>query len=79
MNANVNIPVESRKSKVLAIILCIIGFFGFGGLHRLYTGKYISGIIWLFTYGLFGIGTVVDLILLLTGKFYDKDDKPLLR
>ena len=36
--------------------------FGFCGLHRLYNGKIVSGLIWMFTFGLFGVGQLVDLV-----------------
>ena len=36
-------------------------FLGLGGLHRLYNGKILSGLLWLFTGGFFGIGQLIDL------------------
>ena len=39
---------------------CLI-FVGLGGLHRIYMGKYGTGILYLLTGGLFGIGQFVDL------------------
>ena len=32
------------------------------GLHRIYLGKYATGFLWMFTFGLFGIGQIYDLI-----------------
>ncbi|EFC37105.1 predicted protein [Naegleria gruberi] len=40
---------------------CCIGLFG---LHRFYLDSFILGIVWLVTGGLFGIGQLVDLILI---------------
>ncbi|MGK7875992.1 MAG: NINE protein [Xenococcaceae cyanobacterium] len=39
-------------------------FFGFAGLHRLYNKKFITGFLWLFTWGIFGLGQIVDLLLI---------------
>ena len=65
----------SEKNKWVAFLLCL--FFGVLGIHRFYVGKVWTGLLWLFTLGLFGIGTLVDLILILIGVFKDKDGAPL--
>ena len=77
-NTNMGFAGAPRKSKMVALILCIIGFFGLGGLHRLYVGKVGSGILYLFTYGICGIGTIVDLISIISGGFRDSYGQPLL-
>ena len=51
------------KNKVTALLLCI--FLGWIGAHKFYEGKIIMGILYLFTLGFFGIGIVIDLIILL--------------
>ena len=50
------------KSKLVAYLLWF--FLGFLSLHRFYLGKIGSGLIWLFTLQLFGIGWIIDLFLL---------------
>ncbi len=78
-NTNVNggFYGVARKSKTVALVLCIIGFFGLGGLHRMYVGKVGSGVLHLFTYGICGIGTIIDLISILSGGFRDSYGQPL--
>ncbi len=52
------------KDKWVAFILCF--FFGIFGAHCFYEGKVGSGLLRLFTLGLFGIGWLIDLIIILT-------------
>lgn len=42
----------------------ILWIFGFLGAHRFYYGKPVSGTIYFFTFGLFLIGWIVDLVLI---------------
>jgi TM2 domain-containing membrane protein YozV len=42
----------------------ILWLFGFTGAHRFYYGRPISGTIWFFTFGVFGIGWLIDLFLI---------------
>jgi TM2 domain-containing membrane protein YozV len=41
--------------------LWCLWLFGLAGVHRIYMGKYGTGILYLLTWGLFGIGQFVDL------------------
>lgn len=40
----------------------LLTFLGFFGIHRFYLGKWITGIIWLCTGGLFTLGYLYDFI-----------------
>ena len=42
----------------------ILWLFGFTGAHRFYYGKQITGVIWFFTFGLLGIGWLIDVFLI---------------
>lgn len=54
---------SSGKSQIVALILCIL--LGLIGIHRFYLGYTGLGVLYLFTLGLFGIGWLIDLILLI--------------
>ncbi len=61
----------SNKLRLVAVLLCF--FLGSLGIHRFYVGKVGTGILYIFTFGLFGIGVLVDFIMILCGTFKDKD------
>ena len=46
----------------IEFLLCI--FLGYFGIHRFYAGKIKTGLIYLFTVGLFGLGWIFDIIVL---------------
>lgn len=56
-------PIETPKSKWFALLLCY--FFGVFGAHKFYEGNKKLGRIYLFTFGLFGVGWIADLFILL--------------
>lgn len=51
------------KNKWIALLLCF--FLGMFGGHKFYEGKIGMGILYFLTVGLFGIGWIIDIILLL--------------
>lgn len=63
----------SEKKRLPAYLLCIS--FGFFGVHRFYVGKIGTGIIWLLTFGVLGIGWLVDIIMITIGSFTDREGK----
>ena len=79
-NANVNANAGfagPRKNKMVALVLCILGLFGFAGFHRMYVGKVGTGVLHLLTCGLCYVGTIIDLISILSGGFRDSYGQPL--
>lgn len=54
--------MTNSKSSHVAFFLCL--FFGYFGAHRFYLGKTGTGILWLCSLGLCGIGWIADLVIL---------------
>ena len=66
-NSNVNVNPAMlgvrAKNKWVAFLLCL--FLGGIGAHKFYEGRVGMGILYLLTVGLFGIGWLIDCIVLL--------------
>lgn len=54
-------PMNDVKTSYL---FWLFWLFGAGGVHRLYNRKFASGILYMVTWGFFGIGQVIDLVLI---------------
>jgi len=75
-NANQNIASANSyvagkpKNKWVSFCLCIL--LGYFGAHKFYEGKTGTGILYLLTFGLFGIGWIIDIfaILLKPNPYY---------
>lgn len=52
------------KSTRKAYLLWLLTIVGLNGIHRFYLGKKVSGVIWLLTFGIVGIGQLIDAVLM---------------
>ena len=68
---------RSEKDWLTTLLLSI--FVGGLGIHLFYVGKIGTGLLCLFTAGCFGIGALVDLILIVCGKFTDEEGKLIIK
>ena len=62
---------ENKDRILVSYLLCGAGFLGINGLHRLYNGKTATGLLWLFTCGLFHMGQIYDLLIGVADFGYD--------
>lgn len=54
-------PEHNTHSKLMGYALWL---FGFLGSHRFYYGRRWTGLLWMLTLGLFGVGWLIDLFLI---------------
>ena len=66
-NSNqMNAPIvygTKKCDKWISFLLCL--FLGYFGAHKFYEGKAGMGILYIFTFGLLGIGWLIDMIVIL--------------
>jgi thiol:disulfide interchange protein len=65
----------SPKSRLVLILLWF--FFGILGVHYFYAGRIGMGLLWLITGGFFGIGWIIDILVILSGSFKDSYGRPI--
>lgn len=65
---------DEPKNKWISLILCVL--VGIFGIHKFYEGRMVWGVIYLFTAGLFCIGVIIDIFVILNKPnpyFVDKN------
>lgn len=66
-----NYAVSSDHDRVATMLLLVL--LGTTGAHRFYLRRTRSGVLYLATLGLLGIGVIIDAILLACGELRDAD------
>jgi hypothetical protein len=74
---NLSDSYKSPKEHTVVALLCF--FMGGLGVHRFYVGKIATGLIQLFTLGLLGVWTVIDMMMLGFGTFTDSEGREIRR
>ena len=75
MNNCPHCQYQSTRSRLVTFLLSLLIFCGFGGVHRIYAGKVITGILQFFTAGGFFIWQFIDMLRIILGCFDDKEGK----
>jgi serine/threonine protein kinase len=70
-------PGGAPRARIPALVLSLFPLLlmPLCGLHRFYVGKVYSGTLYLLTLGLFGVGQLIDVILIALGEFRDAEGR----
>lgn len=75
----VRLATGAKEGKDWLTTLLLAIFLGGFGVARFYTGHTGIGLVQLFTLGGCGIWTIIDIIMIATGSFKDKNGNPLIK
>jgi len=76
MSDEMNSTGEAKDWLTTLIICWLVGVFG---VHRFYTGHTMIGVLQLLTGGGCGIWTMIDLVMIVMGKYTDAQGRPLVK
>ncbi|MGL4758012.1 MAG: TM2 domain-containing protein [Patescibacteria group bacterium] len=65
--------MKSTRSRLVTFLLAL--FFGVFGVHRLYTGHVLLAVLYLCSGGVFLLGVIYDILLLIFGNYRDIEGK----
>ncbi len=71
------IAIEERSPRNRILMLTLAVFGGMWGLHRFYAGKVFTGILMFLTGGGFFIWWIIDVLMVLSGRFKDAEGRVL--
>ena len=73
LNRNESSGLTTDNTWLVTLLLCL--FVGFLGIHRFYVGNSGTGFLQIITLGGLGLWVLLDLIMIVIGKFTDKEGK----
>lgn len=65
-------PVEIDATKYLIFTI----FFGWLGIHRFYRKQYLVGVLYLLSFGIFGLGYLIDIVIAIYLFFKNINQSP---
>lgn len=71
------LPTKDKRRHYLAAFFLSF-LWGTFGIDRFYLGKIFTGILKLITFGGFGLWTIIDLVLIMSGSMHDKQGNELI-
>jgi TM2 domain-containing membrane protein YozV len=54
--------IVKRKNPQDILLLTLSGLLGIAGIHRIVLGETTMGVLYFFTYGFFGVMTIMDIV-----------------